>query len=124
MTNVVLVFLGGGLGAAARYLMQGAVYKVTGSSFPYGTISVNVLGCFIIGLLMAGFEERFAVNPSLRIFLTIGILGGFTTFSSFSFETIALMRDGQLLAASLNVILSVVICLAATYVGSVAGKLL
>jgi CrcB protein len=124
MQNVIIVFIGGGFGAVARYLLQGAVYKISGSFFPYGTITVNVIGCFIIGLLMSGFEERFAINPSLRIFLTIGILGGFTTFSSFSYETIALMKDGQMLSATLNVLLSVVTCLAATYVGTVTAKLL
>ena len=124
MQNVIIVFIGGGLGAVARYLLQGAVYKISGSSFPYGTITVNVIGCFIIGLLMSGFEERFAINPLLRIFLTIGILGGFTTFSSFSFETIALMKEGQMMSASLNVLASVVMCLMATYAGSVAAKLL
>ena len=122
MLNVVLVFIGGGVGAMARYWMSGAVYKFTSGSFPYGTITVNFIGCFIIGLLMAGFEERFLVNPSLRIFLTIGILGGFTTFSSFSYETIALMRDGEILFALLNVIMSILTCLGATYIGTLIGK--
>ena len=90
--NALLVFLGGGIGATARYGLQGVVYRVAGTAFPYGTLAVNVLGSLLIGFLMALFEERFIVNPSLRLFLTIGILGGFTTFSSFSYETIAMLR--------------------------------
>ena len=78
--NVLLVFLGGGMGAAARYVLQGVVYRVVGASFPSGTLLVNVLGCAVIGILMTAFEERFLVNPSLRIFLTIGVLGGSQRF--------------------------------------------
>ena len=109
--NILLVFAGGGLGAVARYLLQGAVYRFTGTGFPYGTIVVNVLGCFAIGLLMSSMEERFLASPSLRIFLTIGILGGFTTFSSFSYETMALIREGDILSGGINIIVSVVTCL-------------
>ena len=123
MLNFSLVFVGGGIGAVARYWMQGIVYRYVNTAFPYGTVAVNVLGCFIIGLLMFGMEDRFMVNPSLRIFLTIGILGGFTTFSSFSFETIALLRDGELLFGMLNVLVSVVVCLSATYIGVIIGKM-
>ena len=121
--NLSLVFVGGGIGAVARYWMQGIVYRFMSGVFPYGTVVVNVLGCFMIGLLMTGMEERFMVNPSLRIFITIGILGGFTTFSSFSFETIALFQDGEVFFGMLNILASVVICLSATYIGVVIGKL-
>ncbi len=121
--NLSLVFVGGGIGAVARYWMQGMVYRFMNGVFPYGTIAVNILGCFMIGLLMTGMEERFMVNPSLRIFITIGILGGFTTFSSFSFETIALFQDGEIFFGMLNILASVAICLTATYVGVFIGKL-
>lgn len=120
----MLVFLGGGIGAALRYWMQGAVYSRTGADFPYGTMAVNILGCFLIGLLMVSLEERFLAVPSLRLFLTIGILGGFTTFSSFSYETLALVRDGEMLRAFANVGLSVTACLFATWVGMLIGKLI
>ena len=120
--NILLVFIGGGLGAVARYLLQGAVYRITGASFPYGTIVVNIIGCFTIGLLMSSMEERFLAAPSLRIFLTIGILGGFTTFSSFSYETMALLREGDLLMGGLNVVASVAICLGATWLGLGLGR--
>ena len=118
----VLVFLGGGIGAALRYWMQGVVYGKTGADFPYGTLAVNVLGCLVIGFLMVSLEERFLATPSLRLFLTIGILGGFTTFSSFSYETLALARDGELTRALANVGLSLVSCLAATWLGMQAGR--
>jgi len=123
MTSILLVFLGGGIGAVARYGLQGTVYRALGDGFPYGTIVVNIMGCFCIGLLMVVMDERFLVNPSIRIFLTIGVLGGFTTFSSFSYETFALMRDGQFLFGAVNVVLSILMCLAATFVGTVIAKL-
>ena len=123
MQNYLLVFAGGGIGAAARYWLSGLVYQRLGSEFPSGTLVVNVIGCLLIGFLISIFEERFVLYPSLRIFLTIGILGGFTTFSSFSFETMALLRDGELWYASANILLSVVMCLGGTWVGLTLGKI-
>ena len=123
MQNYLLVFAGGGIGAAARYWLSGLVYQRLGSEFPSGTLVVNVIGCLLIGFLISIFEERFVLYPSLRIFLTIGILGGFTTFSSFSFETMAVLRDGELLYASANILLSVVVCLGGTWVGLTLGKI-
>lgn len=118
----VYIFVGGGIGAALRYWLQGVVHQRTGADFPYGTLVVNVLGCFAIGMLMVSMEERFLSNPTLRLFLTVGILGGFTTFSSFSYETLALTRDGELLRALANVGFSVVTGLSATWVGMQLGK--
>ncbi len=123
MDKAILVFVGGGLGALARYWLSGAVHRLAGATFPYGTLVVNVTGCFLIGMLMAAFEDRFLVAPSLRLFLVIGILGGFTTFSSFSFETISLLRDGEVLMALWNVAGSILLCLGATYAGVLTGKL-
>jgi CrcB protein len=120
----VLVFLGGGTGAVLRYWMQGVVHGRTGADFPYGTLVVNVLGCLVIGFLMVSLEERFLAIPSLRLFLTIGILGGFTTFSSFSYETLALVRDGEMVRAFANVGFTMISCLAATWVGMLLGKLI
>jgi len=119
----VLVFVGGGIGATFRYWLQGAVYRFMGTEFPYGTLLVNVLGCFAIGLLMAVFEDRFAVNSGLRLFLTIGILGGFTTYSSFSYETVSMLREGSYLAGTANVVYTTLNCLGAAWVGGVIGKL-
>jgi len=122
--NYFLVFAGGGIGAAARYWLQGLVYQRMGTGFPAWTLLVNIIGCLLIGLLMSTLEDRFVIYPSLRIFLAIGILGGFTTFSSFSYETMALLRDGELLYASANVLLSIVTCLGATWLGLTLGKIL
>lgn len=122
MGNFLAVFVGGGIGAAARYWLSGAIARSTGSGFPLGTMSVNVIGCFLIGLLMTAFEERFLVTPVLRLFLTIGILGGFTTFSTFGYETIAMLKDAEFFYAGVNVLVSVTLCLAATYAGMIVGK--
>jgi fluoride exporter len=122
--NVILVFLGGGIGTVARYWVSGIVYRWTGSNLPYGTFIENSVGCLLIGLLMTAFEDRFLVQPPLRIFLTIGILGGFTTFSTFSFETISMLKESEYFFAFLNIISTVITCLCATYAGTEIGKLL
>jgi fluoride exporter len=119
----LLVFTGGGIGASARYWLSFVVYRFISADFPYGNLVVNITGCFAIGLLMTLMEERFLTDPGLRIFLTIGILGGFTTFSSFSYETIALLRNTEILLASVNIFASVFGCLAATLLGILIGRL-
>ena len=123
MKEYILIFLGGGIGASARYWLGGLVHERLGSAFPYGTLAVNVLGCLLIGILMSTMEERFLASPQLRLFLTIGILGGFTTFSSFSYETIALLRGGEMLNAGLNVSAGIIACLSGTWLGVQLGKL-
>ncbi|OGU18987.1 MAG: hypothetical protein A2059_00655 [Ignavibacteria bacterium GWA2_55_25] len=122
--HMALVFLGGGLGATSRYWLSGFVHQKLGNGFPYGTLAVNALGCLLIGVLMTAMEERFLMNPSFRIFFAMGILGGFTTFSTFSFETISMLRDGQFLYASANILVSLLTCLFGTWIGMQAGKLL
>ncbi|MBI3004109.1 MAG: fluoride efflux transporter CrcB [Ignavibacteriales bacterium] len=122
MKNYFLVFFGGGLGASARYWLSGAVYRWLPADFPYGNLVVNTVGCFLIGILIASVEERFLMQPSIRIFLAIGILGGFTTFSSFSYETIALFRDGESFRAFLNIFSTVIGCLGATWFGMQLGR--
>ncbi len=120
----LIVFAGGGVGAALRYWMQGVIHSFAGAAFPYGTMVVNVLGSFLIGSLMSLFDERFVVQPMLRVFLTVGLLGGFTTFSSFSYETMALLRDGSHTLGLLNVAGSVGLCPATAWLGLTVGKLL
>lgn len=122
MRQVITIFIGGGLGAVARYGLGGAVHRLAGSRFPYGTLTVNILGCLLIGFVMSFSANRLSVTPTIRLFLTIGLLGGFTTFSSFSYETIELLRDGQNLYALINVFSTVLVCLAATWLGSIIGK--
>lgn len=116
--------LGGFVGSAARYFISSVTYRYTGQDFPWGTLVVNTVGCLLIGFLMTFFEERFIVNAELRIFLTVGILGGFTTFSTFSFETMALLREANYFAGTINIGASLLGCLAATWLGSMIGKVL
>lgn len=108
LVNVLIVGSGGFIGSAARYLLGGWAHRLAPmSTFPIGTLAVNVAGCFLIGLLGGLTETRSIFGPEARAFLLIGVLGGFTTFSSFAHETLALARDAELLRAVLNVGLQV-----------------
>jgi len=122
MEKYLFIGLGGFLGSIIRYALSTAVYRAAGESFPYGTVTVNIIGCFIIGLLMTLFQERFVVQSNLRLFVIIGILGGFTTFSSFSYETFALLKAGNIFDAAMNSLLSLFGCIAATWGGYLIGK--
>ncbi|MFA6468029.1 MAG: fluoride efflux transporter CrcB [Bacteroidota bacterium] len=122
MEKYLFIGLGGFLGSIARYALSNAVYRTAGESFPFGTLTVNIIGCFVIGLFMTLFQDRMAVQPNLRFFLIIGVLGGFTTFSSFSYETFALMKAGNFFDATVNSVLSLIGCLLATWGGYLAGK--
>ena len=113
----LLVALGGAIGSVARYLLTGAVHRFASPYFPYGTFVVNVSGCLLFGIIFALGEERFVIGPPLRAFLLIGVLGGFTTFSSFTFESFQLLRDGELLLASANAVGQLVVGLFAFWVG-------
>lgn len=123
MTDSILIFLGAGLGGVLRYWVANVVYLLLGRQFPYGTFIVNVSGCFLMGLLFILTAERFAhFGAPLRALLLIGVLGGYTTFSTFSIETINLIENGQWLSASLNILLSIVFCLGATWLGVMGGR--
>jgi len=125
MTKTLLVGCGGFLGSIARYLVGGAVHRLaSGPVFPYGTLVVNVTGCLAIGVLGAMAEARGILSPEARVFLLIGILGGFTTFSSFGYETIQLLRDGEALPALANVLLQVILGLGAVWAGSAFVRLI
>lgn len=116
--NVLLVGAGGALGAMARYGVGGLVHRSPAlAGFPYGTLTVNLLGCLLIGLGAGLADARQAFTPEARLFLFVGVLGGFTTFSSFGYETIALLRDHEVLRAGLNAGISVVAGLALVWVG-------
>jgi CrcB protein len=119
-----LVLLGGGIGALCRYIMQGLVYNNVNSSIPYGTMAVNITGCLIIGFLMSFFEYKFSAVPELRIFLTTGFLGGFTTYSSFSYESVLLLKEGDFFHGLLYIAGTTLLCLLSTYGGLKLGKLL
>jgi fluoride exporter len=92
---VLGVALGGALGSVLRWWLSGAVQRITGSPFPWGTFTVNAVGSFAIGAIAALALERTLISPAMRVFLITGILGGFTTFSAFSYETFGLLRDAQ-----------------------------
>lgn len=116
--NCVYIFAGGGFGAVMRYLIGLQAAKVWGINFPYGTLIINVLGSFLIGAI-AGYFTFYSngENQALRLFLIVGILGGFTTFSSFSLETLMLLQRGELLLAMGYILLSVLVSLSVVYFG-------
>ncbi len=117
MNMILLIAVGGAAGSVARYLMASAIQKATGWEFPLGTVLVNVLGCFLIGLLYVWLVARHDPRNDLRALLMVGVMGGFTTFSSFSLETVVLAQNGNLMSAALNVVISVLACLAGTVLG-------
>ena len=121
---MALVALGGLVGSIARYWLAGAVQSLTDNGFPSGTLVVNVVGSFVIGLVMALSLERGLVDDELRILLTTGFCGGFTTMSTFSYETLFLMRDGERLLALGNIGATLAACLGATWIGAVVARLL
>ena len=123
MPKVLLVGIGGFLGAIARYALGGWVHRSAhGPVFPYGTLVVNVLGCLLIGALAGLVETRGVLSPESRVFLLIGLLGGFTTFSTFGYETLQLLRDGQLLYGLANIGASVLLGLGAVWLGFVLPR--
>jgi CrcB protein len=117
MTKILLVGLGGFVGALSRYGLSGIVHRQVGGSFPYGTLVVNVLGCLAVGGFLHLVEDRSMLGPGARVFLSIGLLGGFTTFSSFGYETVELLRAREAGLAVLNVAGNLVLGLSAVWLG-------
>lgn len=124
MTKYLIIGLGGFLGANCRYLVGGWVAERFGSTFPYGTLLINVSGSFVIGLFLTLITERFIAPPSARLFFVIGFLGAYTTFSTFSFETLALIEARSYLAATVNLVGSVALGMLAVVLGAAIGRLL
>jgi CrcB protein len=120
MTRYVLVALGAALGGVGRYALTGLVQQALGAAFPFGTLAVNVVGSFLIGAFMTAFESRLGAPPEARVFLVVGVLGGLTTFSAFSYENDALLRDGQAWLALWNVLANVGLGAAAVVTGRAA----
>lgn len=117
MLGVFFVAVGGAIGSAARYLVGGWFANRFGPSFPYGTFVINVTGSFIIGLFLAFAHERVSLNPYWRLFFAVGVVGGYTTFSTFEYESVRLLQDGEMLLGSVYLVGSVV----TGAVGAVAG---
>ncbi len=113
----VMIFVGGGIGSVARYLIAGWTQSATQSVFPIGTMCVNLIGCLLIGFFASAFEGRWLVQQDVRQMALVGVLGGFTTFSTFSHETFKLLADQQYRAALLNIVMSVVLCLSGVWIG-------
>ena len=122
MPMALAIALGGAVGALSRHYMAAAVSRAFGLGFPYGTLTVNVVGCFLMGLLVEALALRFSITPEARGFLAVGLLGGFTTFSAFSLEVALLYERGQLLLAALYVVASVVLSIAALFGGLAVGR--
>jgi CrcB protein len=124
MIKLIYIGVGGFMGSISRYLVSGAFYKITKSaSFPFGTLAVNVLGCLFIGFLSGLAEDRHLFNPEIRLFLFIGFLGGFTTFSTFGLEVLSFLRDGQFMSSFLNLILHLILGFGAVWMGFSLSKL-
>lgn len=122
MTRFLLICLGGAIGTGARYLVSGWALRLFGASFPYGTLAVNVLGSFFIGAVMHIGLSTSVLSPTARIFLATGVLGGFTTYSSFNYETVQYFQDGEIFRAVLNILAMVVSCLVAGFAGLILAK--
>lgn len=117
LERFILVMLGGGTGSLARYVAGTAIMNRVGGRFPLGTLVVNVTGCFLIGLLMSLLTERFWPHPNWRLLLVVGFLGGYTTFSSFEYETYSAIRDGGLWIGLINIVASVTLGYLAVWLG-------
>lgn len=123
LQNIFLVFIGAGFGGVFRFLVSNGIHMLCGKNFPYGTLAVNISGCFLMGLLSTFLLEHFnGISPQLRALLLIGVLGGYTTFSSFSLETLNLFGSGNWLYGMINIVANTVISLLALWVGILGGR--
>ena len=122
LKTILLIAVGGALGAVMRYLSQVTVYELVGRSFPYGTLFVNVTGSFLMGLLSIFLVEKFNLGAEWHVAILIGVLGSFTTFSTFSLETLVLFEQGDMFKALANIMSSVVLCIGAVWTGAYFAK--
>jgi len=124
MERWIYLIVGGVAGTLARYVLAGMVYERMGATFPYGTLIVNLIGCFLIGLFDTVFQEKFLFSPMMRVLLMAGFCGAFTTFSTFMLETANLIKDGETLRAFMNVMVSVIIGFVVFRAGVILGRLI
>ncbi len=122
MIHAIAVAFGGAIGALLRYWSTIGAHHLLGKGFPYGTLTVNVVGSLLVGILYVLLVERLQAGSEWRALLITGLLGGFTTFSAFSLETLMLIEQGEALKAVLNVVLSVMLCLAVAWIGIMLGR--
>jgi fluoride exporter len=122
MERFLWICLGSAIGGGARYLLAGWAQRLLGASFPYGTLAVNLLGSLLLGGVMYAGLEAATLPPTLRLTLSVGLLGGFTTYSSFSYETMRYLQEGAWGVAALNVLVTVLGCLAACFAGWIVAR--
>lgn len=122
LNQLIMIAAGGAAGSLLRFMLSTGVHRVAGRDFPYGTLSVNIIGSLLMGMLYILLIERASVAVEWRALLLIGFLGAFTTFSTFSIETLNLLENGELIKAGTNVLLSVTLCLLAAWTGVILGR--
>ncbi len=123
MRDVLFIAIAGVLGTLSRYGLSGLTQKLTGAGFPYGTLIVNILGCLLIGFIMQVGLNTDIIPRTLRVTITLGFLGAFTTFSTFSYETVSYLQESAWLLASLNIVANLGLCLLSTTIGMALGRL-
>lgn len=122
MVNLLAVFVGGGVGASLRYLIGNMIAKSCSHSFPLPTLFINVFGSFLLGFLFALFAEKSHINMQIKLFLAVGVCGGFTTFSTFSVESMCLLNSGKIFQFWLYIILSFSLCILGALIGAYCAK--
>ena len=122
LPEILLVFVGGGAGSTVRFLLGRWVNAGHNHHFPFGTLSANIIACLVLGLVIGVADHRQVISPAARLFWTVGFCGGFSTFSTFSAETLTMIQNGFHLSTVIYVVLSLVLCLAATFGGIYLGE--
>lgn len=120
--EIALIFIGGGSGSLVRYILSKLIVPAYGAHFPLATLVVNILAGLVLGIFLGVISSKPVYSPDLQLFIAVGFCGGFSTFSTFSYETLQLLRTGQVVLALLNIFLSVLLCLGATWLGLLFGK--